>query len=317
MIKKSIGGYFGLELQNHSNYLHQDLIHLNTARNCLEYILKARKYIKVYIPYFTCDVILEPLDKLKIKYEFYDVDNNLEPIFNYNNVKENEGFLITDYFGIKTAFIKEISSKIRNIIVDNAQSYFAKPIENIDTFYSPRKFVGVSDGGLLSTNLVLSEHFEKDYSYDRFSHLLKRIDLSAEEGYMDFQENDKSLENQSIKLISNLTTKILSGIDYEFIRKQRKENFNFLHKALREKNSLPIDIDEDSIPMLYPFRPKDHKLKNKLISEKIYCATYWTNVLEWAENDKNSYLLAQEIIALPIDQRYSVNDMHKILNILR
>ncbi len=67
------------------------------------------------------------------------------------------------------------------------------------------------------------------------SHLLKRIDLSAEQGYTDFSENDKSLENQPIKRMSNLTERILSGIDYQSIKKQRKENFLFLHETLKKK----------------------------------------------------------------------------------
>ena len=105
-LNNAIGGYFGLEVSKSRSY-HPETISLNTARNALEYVLRARRYTKVYIPYFTCDVILEPLNKLKISYEFYDIDNNLEPIFNYSDIGPDEGFLITDYFGIKTVFIKQ------------------------------------------------------------------------------------------------------------------------------------------------------------------------------------------------------------------
>ena len=54
---ESIGGYFSLELPKYEEY-HKDAIRLNTGRNCLEYILRARRYSKVYIPYYTCEVIL-------------------------------------------------------------------------------------------------------------------------------------------------------------------------------------------------------------------------------------------------------------------
>ncbi len=59
------------------------------------------------------------------------------------------GFLCTNYFGIKDEFITSLSKQVSNLIVDNAQSFFSNPIENIDTFYSPRKFFGVSDGAYL------------------------------------------------------------------------------------------------------------------------------------------------------------------------
>ena len=60
-----IGGYFSLELPHYGEY-HKDAIRLNTGRNCLEYILRVRNYKKVYIPYYTCDVVLEPFKKLGI-----------------------------------------------------------------------------------------------------------------------------------------------------------------------------------------------------------------------------------------------------------
>ena len=64
---KAIGGYFELELQKNEEY-HKDALSLNTGRNALEYILKANAYKKIYIPYFTCDVLLQPILKLKLKY---------------------------------------------------------------------------------------------------------------------------------------------------------------------------------------------------------------------------------------------------------
>lgn len=54
---KPIGGYFELELRQGEHY-HKDAIRLNSARNCFEYILLARKYKKVFLPYYTCEVLL-------------------------------------------------------------------------------------------------------------------------------------------------------------------------------------------------------------------------------------------------------------------
>ena len=47
---KEIGGYFELQLRKGEHY-HKGALQLNTARNCLEYILRAKKYKKIYIPY--------------------------------------------------------------------------------------------------------------------------------------------------------------------------------------------------------------------------------------------------------------------------
>ena len=74
----AIGGYFELELRKGEHY-HKNAIRLNTARNCFEYVLRSRSYDKVYIPYYTCEVMLEPIQKLGIDYEFYHINELLEP----------------------------------------------------------------------------------------------------------------------------------------------------------------------------------------------------------------------------------------------
>ena len=143
-----IGGYFELELRKGEEY-HNHAIRLNTGRNALELILKTKKYSKVFIPYFTCDTVLEPFNKLGIDYEFYSINKKLEPVFNYQKIQADMGFLYTNYFGIKDDFISIIAKKLKNLIIDNAQSFFSKPLEGIDTFYSARKFFGVPDGAYL------------------------------------------------------------------------------------------------------------------------------------------------------------------------
>ena len=161
MISKAIGGYFELELNSTGEY-HAASIALNTARNAFEYVLKVRAYKKVYIPYYTCVVMLEPIKKLNIDFEFYAIDENLEPLFDYSKIMDEQGFLYTNYFGLKDDFIKQYSTIIPNLIIDNAQSFFSEPLNDIDTFYSARKFFGVSDGAYLYSNLLLEHRLVKE-----------------------------------------------------------------------------------------------------------------------------------------------------------
>jgi dTDP-4-amino-4,6-dideoxygalactose transaminase len=320
MMPEAIGGYFGLELsQNEKSFHFEDnFIALNSARNCLEYILRAREYQKVFIPYYTCDVILEPFELLGIPYAFYDVNDLLEPIFDYDILEEKEAFLYTNYFGLKTEFVQSLSLLVKNLIVDNAQALFARPTTGVDTFYSPRKFIGVADGGFLATDEKIELDLEYDYSFERMSHLLKRIDLSAEEGYDDFCCNDQSLERQPIKRMSKLTSQILQSVDVEFITNRRRQNYAFLHDKLKSVNLLKIEMTDEEVPMVYPLRVKNVKeLKKKLNQNQIYCATYWTNVLGWCGKDKNAFHLTNEIIAIPIDQRYDEKHLEIIINLIR
>lgn len=312
---KPIGGYFELELRKGEEY-HKGAIRLNTGRNAFEYILRAKDYKKVYLPYFTCDVMLEPIQKLKLEYEFYHINEQMEPIFNFSRISKNETFVYTNYFGLKSLVVSQLSEICQNLIIDNSQAFFEKPIDGIDTFYSPRKFFGLPDGAYLFTNKKLNKELPSNGSTNRFSHLIKRIEGEAETGYEDFKMNDNSLIGQSINKMSSLTLALLCNIDYEYIKKKRIENFLYLHKQLSEYNELSLKLDVNSVPMIYPFLKKETGLKQKLIDNKIYIATYWPNVFKWCEENELEYSMAKQIVPIPLDQRYGLEEMKRIINLI-
>lgn len=312
----SIGGYFELELRKGAEY-HPNAIALNTGRNALELILRVKKYKKVFIPYYTCDVILEPINRTNTLYEFYSITPNFEPVFDYSLIKENEGFLYTNYFGLKDAFINKLAKECKNLIIDNSQSFFSLPINKVPTFYSCRKFFGVPDGAYLYLDGVSGNEFLHDHSENRFAHLLKRIELGAEAGYDDFKSIENSLIGQPIMQMSKLTQALLSNIDYAFVQKKRRENFLFLHDKLSKFNKIEIDIKKNFVPMVYPFLTKNLKLKQKLINKNVYVATYWPNVIDWTTNDTFEYKYTQQIIHLPIDQRYTLVNITEVIKIIK
>ncbi|SDD76006.1 hypothetical protein SAMN05216464_102490 [Mucilaginibacter pineti] len=313
---KSIGGYLELELPQGNEY-YPDLVHLNTGRNALEYILIQKRYNKIYIPYFTCEVLLEPIVKLGLKYQFYTIDDQLNPIIDFE-IEPDACFLYTNYFGIKQAKVLELSSKIKNLIIDNSQAFFSEPLAGIDTFYSCRKFFGVSDGAYLNIKRQLAKKLPVDSSVHRFSHLIKSVDAGVEAGYSDYINNNRDLENNEIRSMSLLTRKILSSVNYNECAFVRQRNFNFLHKHLAEFNLLKFEAtDDDTVPMVYPFLNNDRHLKVHLIQKKIYVATYWPNVFKWTKKNTTENYLARCLVPLPIDQRYDLQDMFYMLNTLR
>lgn len=313
----AIGGYFELELRNWEEF-HQSIIRLNTGRNAFEYILRANEYKKVYLPYYTCEVMLEPIKKLKLDCEFYRIDRDFLPVIDVTKLQLNETLVYNNYFGIFDRNANKISRLNNNIIIDNSQAFYTKPIKGSQTFYSARKFFGVPDGAYLYTNKQLDLELQLDYSLNRMSHLLGRIEEGAEEFYQTFKRNDDVLSNQPIKQMSKLTHRLMQNIDYEYAARTRKENFNYLHSCLKDKNELNIDIESVTVPMVYPYLVKNgSELKQKLISNKIFVSTYWPNVAVWDEV-KSSYenYLLQNLVTLPIDQRYNLNQMNIITNLI-
>lgn len=314
-VMEAIGGYFSLELPLREEY-HKGALRLNTGRNCLEYILRSRKYKKVYLPYYTCEVILEPFKKTGTEYEYYHINFELE-LLNDISLGKDEALLYTNYYGLKQAYVENLVNRYGSqLIVDNTQAFYAEPFEGIDTFYTCRKFFGVPDGAYLYTDKLLDVDFERDKSYDRMAHLMKRIDLSAEEGYKDFRRADDGLDNQPILRMSKLTERLMQSIDYDDIAKKRRANFMQLHNVLCDSNHLSITLTDDAVPMVYPYMVAKEGLREKLIENKIFVARYWPNVLDWTEKGSVEYLLTEQMLPLPIDQRYDEEDMKKLIEII-
>ena len=318
---QAIGGYFELaDYEQGKGFPHQGGILLNTGRNALEYILRCIGKVRcIYLPYYTCEVVLEPLKRLHIPYIFYHINAMFELVEDIH-LKEGEYIIANNYFGLKDAYIKLLAEKYgEHLIVDCAQAFFAKPISGIKSFYSTRKFVGVADGGI-AVGIQDSRAFdyEEDDSTFHSSHLLTRKKEGAEAGFRQYQENELKLENLPVRRMSCETQDILSHINYERIIAQRRSNFKYLHEALNSSNCLHLPSYESfSCPMVYPYMGKTNQdLRKELIKNKVFVARYWPNVLSWVPINCQEFLFAEKLIPLPIDQRYGEEEMKYIVTLL-
>lgn len=303
-----------MELRQGMHY-HSNALPLNTGRNCFEYILKLRGYKHVLLPYYTCEVMLEPLRKLGISYSFYAIDPGLEPA-TLPVLHDKEAFVYTNYYGLKQHAVEQLAKHYGpRLIVDNSQAFFAPRINGIDTFYTARKFFGVADGAYVYADTPLDIELPRDESCSRMSHLLTRIDTCAESGYGDYLLHEEQLCNQPIKSMSRLTEHILCSIDYEQVRQRRITNYMVLERALYGSNKLSLDASE-SVPMVYPYWTENgDTLRDELRQQRIYIAKYWKNVLDW-NSPALERSLANDLLALPVDQRYTPADIETIIPLI-
>ena len=306
-----IGGYFGLEslLSNNGEY-YKDLVDLNTARNALVYLVKARKIKKIYIPFFLCDSVSEVCKREKIEFEYYHIDKDFQPIFD-KQLGEDEYLYIANYYGqFSNERIIELQRRYKRIIADFIHAFFQKPLEGIDTVYSCRKFFGVPDGAYLATDCLLDEDLPIDNSDNRTAHLYGRIKDGATVHYAEFKANDASFKQLPLMKMSELTHKMLSEINYERVKAIREENYSFLHQQLGSRNQLELRLPEG--PYAYPFYcANGMQVKKKLAEKKIYVATLWPNVLGLDGTVEKDY--AENILPLPCDQRYGLTEMRLII----
>ena len=117
--------------------------------------------------------------------------------------------------------------------------------------------------------------------------------------------------------MSNLTRRIMQSIDYDAAAQRRRSNYQILHEALGKENALQLPLDADAVPMVYPYLTRVESLRERLISNKIFVARYWPNVHEWAKPNDTEYTLAEQLLPLPIDQRYGEEEMKRTIKIIK
>ena len=311
-----------MELNDGLEY-HSAAVRLNSGRYALEYVLKARKYSKVYLPYFICDSVMEPIKRQDIEYEFYHINEQLEPVMELHP-QDDEAVLYVNYFGLKNRFADSFCYAHKNTILDYTQAFYSEKgnrhddkSRQCDTFYSCRKYFGVPDGAYLYTDCVLEEELPQDESFERMTFLTKRIDRSPQEGYADFHANDEELATVGMRKMSRLTESMMRSIDYSEKANKRIHNFHMLDKVLRDSNRFKWSIDYGTVPLVYPYYVKNgKKLRQFLIDHQVFCARYWPNVLEWCKPSDVEYKLTEDIVCIPIDQRYGKDEMDYIVDII-
>jgi hypothetical protein len=309
-----IGGYFGLELREGVEY-HKDAIRLHSGRQAFEYILRANKYKKVYLPYYSCGVLLEPLVVLGIPYSFYHIDEHLKPVFDFQTIEDDACFLYIDYFGLKSHYVSRLAEFCKNLIIDNTQAFFALPERDVPTFYSCRKFFGVPDGSYLYTNTLLNQFYPiSKSSVNNCLHLLQRRDGEVENGYIHFKEMEADLSNQSITRMSALTQRLLQGIDYKGVVKKRRDNFNYLHTFLKQTNKLELGYVGSCVPLSYPYCCENEDVRKYMIKKKIFTPQYWADALHRCHPGDVEYDLIKNVFHIPVDQRYNILDMRYIID---
>ena len=311
---KEIGGYFGLEQFSGSPY-HSGLAAVNSGRNALLYIVKARGYQKLYIPRFLCDTVAELCKREGIAYEEYGISPAFLPLFDGVPGPKEAVYIVNFYGQLSNDVLLEMQTRWKNVIVDNVQDFFRKPLTGVDTVYSCRKFFGVPDGGYAACDGV-DLSLEPDFSRDRMTHILGRFEDCGSAFYGNFQENDHLFYSRPLRRMSRLTQNILSAVDYEAVRQARNANYVQLAQALDPYNRLILNHPDG--PYCYPFYCKNGmSVKKRLAEEKIYVPTLWPNVPEHPDATELEIDYAENILPLPCDQRYGPEDMNRILRHLK
>jgi hypothetical protein len=319
-LNKEIGGYFGWSPVEEDRINDLDsYILLNSCRNALVLALRSIGANIVQVPIYTCAVVNQALEQNGIKTIPYRIDSNLEIV--QDSVGKEIPIIYTNYFGVRDHYIGSIHHDFGKLVIDNAQALYSTFYgKEIIAAYSPRKFFGLPDGGMLSgiSDIKYAQGLEPDSSVGRTSHLNLRSKGKVSEGYSKFKVNDSSLEGEPVKRMATDTFQRLKRTPLENFQLSRVQNALYLHQHLSSSNKLSLTQSDLSIgPLAYPYWINNGKvLRERLIANSIFVPTFWGDVLSRCDKSSIEHDLVMNLLPLPIDQRYGEREMDCIIELI-
>lgn len=315
---KPVGGYFELELNKGRYAYHQVPYTFKSGRAALHYILRLCQPTLVYVPFYTCNALLQSFEAAGIAYKQYAIDEKFDPVA-LPELQLDEYFLYINYFGLKEATVQMLSARYgQQLIADCTQAFFTKGNGRSWFFNSCRKFFGVPDGAYLyPPDSIQIEPVESNNETYTLEHLIKRFNGQVQEGYAAFLENEK-LCGPEITGMSVLSEHLLSNIDYAEVIARRRANFNYLHQVFKNSNQFQLAAENESVPMVYPLLPAVSVDRESLYKNKLFIPTFWAEVKD--SNDplfETERKLAVQLLPLPIDHRYTEADMQRMAAVIK
>lgn len=338
---KIIGGMFGLPetvvpaLSGKPTdwmFLKDSNLFLANARSGIAILIDRLKPTNVWMPSYLCPTMIEVLDQNKVNLQFYEVDYDLRiPSISWiERIQSGDIVVLIDYFGFPLdANVANLAGKKGGwILEDSCQALLSEHVGQYSDFvlFSPRKFIGVPDGGIVVSRCD-TQFDDIELKPPPESWWLKMLEASINRREFDQYGGERRWYQlfQATKVnmpcgyyaMSDLSHQLLrTRFDYLDIAKVRIENYSVLVSKLKDIALFPT-LPKGTIPMGFPVRYcRRDLIRKKLFQEQIYPPVHWPLGQVLPEEFCGSRRLVNHIMMLPCDQRYDKVDMGRIAQIV-
>lgn len=313
-VGKTMGAHFSAFIDTHKNQW-PGRFAFESARSALYALLKERSPKRVHLPNFVCTALPDAVALAGAEVVKYPI-NRCFGLGAEIDFRPDDLVILINFFGINEASVLSDLAKLpkESVLVDCSQAYFSSAFDCMASFYSPRKFVPVADGGFIHTAVELNgQPADEQASINRFEYLLQRAIGEPEASRALYLRAEESLHEISLREMSCFSKKVIETSDLNFIRNKRVQNFKILSE-LDELNEIRINRGEQ-VPLCYPLMvKKGRKLREHLQAQRIFTPKYWPDVNP--SNDFENFLL-NDTVYLPIDHRYSDEDMRYLTRVVK
>lgn len=292
------------------------------------------------IPPFTCSTVIEPFLNHGYKVISYSIDSalniNVDKFREILIASEAQVVLFHRYFGFDTMkgfeeIINEFLPKGVVFIEDKIQclysGFHSLPVDYI--IGSMRKWAGLPDGGFVVCKTGVFKNKPTDYdkeleqlkleaSFAKYEYLHKN--LGKKKHFLNlFRKAEQQLNLEaSYYQISPASVTIQQNLEVPVLKKKRRENYNRLYEGLRDFDIIQIqtpELTKSEVPLYFVMSLKKRsELQNHLRLHDIYAPIIWPKLEECPRICNEAQNIYDKVLCLPVDQRYNVNDMDRIIN---
>lgn len=290
------------------------------------------------LPEFTCNSVIHAFLLENYRIHFYPIQMNLQtPCSEINRLSESYNasvVLLHPYFGFDTLPMDESFRSGVKYIFDDTQSFCSKIYyPQIDYLMaSIRKWGPFLDGAVCTK--VNGKFFPQKIlpqNTKMLDLMQKAYRLKAE--YIELGQGNKAEFNQIYKEayfllesemqvheMSDPAQKYFASYDFDLMKQVRRDNYLDLlsFPAWQDIGEIIFpNLSENNTPLYFPFYVKEGKrddLQSYLINESIYAPVIWP-LPDFHNPDKLSRetrRIYEQILVLPVDQRYTKEDMSRI-----
>lgn len=337
-----IGGMFGLELSARATMERPDQkpaflagphLLLATSRSAFTLLARTLRPKTVWLPSYLCGVILGAFPTHFMRIRFYAVDERLRIADEAWLAELHPGDMVVfiDYFGFREWADKGVEARGRGawLVEDAAQALLSGNFCEHSHYvvFSPRKFIGVPDGGVLlaQAGAELPEARLPAPPSPWWLESTRASILRAEfdrhggkrEWFDIFQKAELAGPLEPCRM-SDLSTHILKhAVDWQAVARRRCRNYRFLLAELRDIALFPR-LPAGVVPLGFPIRLKNRdRVRQALFDAQIYPPIHWAIADVVPTDFEASHGLAEEILTIPCDQRYDESDMQRVASELR
>lgn len=293
---------------------------------------------KILLPEFICESVVDcfPVDDIVFYKVQFDFCIDFDDLF--SKINKNIGVIyVCHYFGYlqdkeKMQLCKKMADEYGFIMIEDITQSLFSVCEIIGDIAvaSLRKWLPTPQGAVLCMNKGDMKRkkvrIPREVSSNNASvvgMLLKKLYLNKQYDtnrmYRDiFTYCEEQVDRQDeIYGMSEFAGFLMKCVNTKTIIKKRKENANQLKHYLDCKGIGMRAFSKTECPLVYPIRVTDRdKFRRYLMTNNIYCAVHWPFDGCQPDDRKMARKNAEELISLPIDQRYGSEEIAYLCEII-